>query len=63
MRGLEKIFRPRDLFVPLTLFVILDILDIPDEFGGKNFFLKKSLDLKLFRENLVTRTFFWVFSY
>jgi len=41
MRGLEKIFRPRDLFVPLTLFVILDILDIPDEFGGKMFSLKR----------------------
>jgi hypothetical protein len=33
------------------LFVILDILDIPDEFGVKTFVLKKGRDLELFREH------------
>ena len=44
-----KGFRPRDLFVPHTFFVILHILDIPERFGEINFiFLKKGLDLELF---------------
>jgi hypothetical protein len=45
-------------FITHTLFVILDIFNIPDEFGGKLFFLKKALlDFELFNENVVTRTF------
>jgi len=60
----EKFFLDHVTFlIPHTLFVILDILDIPDEFGVKKFFLKNDLDLEIFRSHFFTTTFFRVFSY
>jgi len=46
---------------PHTFFVILHILDIPDKFGVKIFFLKKGLHLELFSIKFFARTFFKVF--
>ena len=68
IRGLDLDFWGENFFfdhatflVPNTLFVILDVLVIPGEFGGKIFPLKNGLDLKLFSEKISSITFFGLF--
>ena len=59
--GGKHFFDHVTILVPHTLFVILDILDIPDEFGVKKIFPSKRSGLRIISRTFFTTTCFQVF--